>query len=87
MTLRREDEPRRILRNRPSLSDLLAGRAQYVDAALWSPDGEFLLLKRRASPNWLDELEQPHVLHLASGKVEALPFGSMGGVNSWGGKP
>jgi Tol biopolymer transport system component len=49
----RRGERRRILRNRPSLSDILAGRAEYVDAALWSPDGEFLLLNAsRARTGW-----------------------------------
>lgn len=87
LALKSPKDRKRVLRNRQSLADTLAGRGEYFDAALWSPDGEFLLLKRFMSPTWTEELVQPHVLELASGDVEPLPLRSMGDMKSWGGKP
>src|SRR5258706_6317668 len=55
----------------------------YLGPLLWSPNDRFLLVARIVGPN---ERQQPHVIDVRTGHIEALPIGSMGDMRSWGGR-
>jgi hypothetical protein len=76
MPLESPKKPRAIISNNI--------RDPFLGPPLWSPDGRFLLVMRIVGAN---EQEVPYVLEVKTGKLQAMPIGSMGDMRSWGGKP
>jgi hypothetical protein len=74
----------KLLSNKRSAADIIVSRGYYLGKPIWSPDGRFIMIMRIVS---LAEFQQPYVIDLKTGDVEALPIGSMGDMRSWGGKP